>query len=190
MRCLSCEKWSFSHLCQRCQKEFIVPNPEIRVLDNGLKVLSFFPYDEIDFLLKTKHTDLGYYIYTLLAKKTLLAFKEAFKYDHHLSIIPIDDRAPFGYAHTAIMAKSMKSKQLHPTYHALQSQNSISYSGKPLSFRQANSRDFKLLKPPKHDVLLIDDIVTTGETLTQAVNLLDSKNIETIMAVVLADANR
>lgn len=177
-------------MCQHCQQTYLVPNPHVRTLDSGLKVLSFFPYDEIDFLLKTKHTPLGFYIYTLLAKKTMPFFAQAFKYDTMLSVVPVDDRTPYGYAHTAILARYLQSSQLYPSYATLKSGNNVRYSGKPLAYRLTHTRDFRLLKTPPFEVLLVDDIVTTGATLTQAARTLLEKNISTLMAVVLADANR
>ncbi len=190
MRCLVCESFSFSHICSACQKELLVPNPEIRELESGLKVLSFFAYDEVDFLLKTKHSYLGHYIYKILANNTMKAFAEAFKYKTKLAPIPVDDKSASGYAHTAILAKALKSQQLRPQYRTLQSQNEVSYSGKDLAFRKAHPRDFKLFKKPKHDVILVDDIVTSGTTLMEAEDFLLKHNIQTIMAVTLADANR
>jgi len=190
MRCLICEKFSFSHMCNKCQDEFLVPTPEVRTLENGLKVLSFFAYDEIDFLLKTKHSYLGHYIYQILAHKTMRAFSQAFKYETILDVIPVDDKTISGYAHTAILARNLKSKQLSPQYKSLHSQNSLSYSGKDLAFRKANPRDFKLKRSLHRDVILVDDIVTSGTTLSEASSFLDKQNIQTIMALTLADANR
>jgi competence protein ComFC len=190
MRCLICEKFSFLHICKVCQKEFLVPKPEIRTLPNELKVLSFFAYDEIDFLLKTKHSYIGHYIYHILAKRCMKAFSEAFKYEVLLDVIPIDDKTTDVYSHTAILAKAFKSKFLKPKYHTLHSQNEISYSGKNLAFRESNPRDFKLLKDLDKGVILVDDIITSGTTLLEASNFLNENNIQTVMAVTLADANR
>ncbi len=190
MRCLVCEKFSFSHMCASCQSSFLLPDPQVRELESGLKVLSFFPYDEVDFLLKTKHSYLGHYIYSILANTSMKAFAQAFKYDTKLSIIPVDDKAKDSYAHTAVLAKSLKSSKLRPSYASLHSQNDISYSGQNLAFRKVNPRDFKLLKRPQHDVILVDDIITSGTTLLEAETFLQTQNIQTIMAVTLADANR
>ena len=190
MRCLVCEKFSFSHMCQRCQDDFLVPQPEVRTLSSGLKVLSFFAYDEIDFLLKTKHSYLGHYIYKILADKTMRAFTQAFRYETALNVVPIDDKAEEGYAHTAVLAKRLKSRLLKPLYQSLHAQNPISYSGKDLAFRKANPRNFKLKRHPTQDVILVDDIITSGTTLSEAHRFLEKQNIQTIMAITLADANR
>lgn len=190
MRCLVCESFSFSHICISCRDALLLPDPQLRELESGLKVLSFFPYDEIDFLLKTKHSYLGHYVYKILADKSMRTFSQAFKYDSKLDLIPIDDKTDAGYAHTALLVKAMKSSRLKPSYATLLSQNSVSYSGKDLAFRKAHPRDFKLCKQPKHDVILVDDIVTSGTTLLEAEHFLKSNNITTMMAVTLADANR
>lgn len=190
MRCLVCEKFSFLHICQSCQNDFLVPQPEIRELESGLKVLSFFPYDEIDFLLKTKHTYLGHYIYNILAHKTMKTFSKDFNYEGALDLIPIDDKADEGYAHTAVLVKNLQSKQLYPQYNSLHSQNKISYSGQDLAFRRAHPRNFKLKRSLSRDVILVDDIITSGTTLGEAHSFLKTHNIQTIMAITLADANR
>lgn len=117
-------------------------------------------------------------------------FTQAFKYDRTLNIVPIDDKSKEGYAHTAILAKSLQSKILKPFYQSLHAQNSISYSGQDLAFRIANPRNFKLKRQPKFDVILVDDIITSGTTLGEAQSFLEKENIQTIMAITLADANR
>ena len=190
MRCLLCESWSFSHMCSRCQETYLVPDPQVRELDCGLKVLSFFAYDEIDFLLKTKHQDLGFYIYNILAKKTMPAFTKAFSYDEKVNVVPIDDTVYEGYSHTAILANKLDCAKLKVNYNTLHSQNRVSYSGQSLAFRLSNPREFVVKKRPKYDVLLVDDIVTTGTTLCEAYHLLKEHNISTLMGMVLADASR
>lgn len=190
MRCLVCEKFAFSHMCQECRDEFLVPQPDVRTLASGLKVLSFFAYDEVDFLLKTKHSYLGHYIYKILADTTMKAFTQAFNYETILNILPVDDKAEEGYAHTAVLAKPLKSRLLKPLYQSLHAKNPVSYSGKDLAFRKANPRNFELKRHPKHDVILVDDIITSGTTLSEAHRFLEKQNIQTIMAITLADANR
>ena len=190
MRCLICEKIHFSHVCKACKKSYFTARPEIRTLENNLQVLSFFSYDEIDFLLKTKHKYIGSHLYKILANHSMLALSEAFKFDMKLDIIPIDDKVKGSYSHTAILANALKSKKLTPLYQSLHSQSDVSYSGQNLAFRKSHPRDFKLLKVPKNQVILVDDIITSGTTLLEASNFLEAQNIQIFMAVTLADANR
>jgi competence protein ComFC len=65
----------------------------------------------------------------------------------------------------------------------------VSYSGKSKQFRLLNPRDFELKKVNEKSVILVDDIITTNLTLTQAVTALQKENIEVLFCLTLADAS-
>ena len=80
---------------------------------------------------------------------------------------------------------------LRPSYGTLIASNPISYAGKSLEFRQNNPRNF-VYKPKIHKpdmgVILFDDIITSGLTLTQAYECLNAHNVRVLFAITLADA--
>ena len=66
-------------------------------------------------------------------------------------------------------------------------QNNINYAGKDLQFRLKNPRNFKYSGQKNIDVILVDDIVTTGSTLNEAKQTLQQYGVNVIFSLVLAD---
>ena len=191
MKCMLCESISFTHICHSCQEFFLTPTLYRRKIYKNIEVISFYKYKEIKDLLHTKHTDLGYYIYNILADNSLKKFAKEFKYPSKIVSIAIDDNPDkSGYSHTAILNKKLKSDSIKPYYNKLIAKNQVSYSGKSKEFRILNPRNFILTDNFKEkDIILADDIVTTGSTLTQAIRLLHTKDKEVLFCLTLADAS-
>lgn len=188
MKCLLCEKLSFSHICPSCQRLFLSPKIYRRQLPNGVDVYSFYNYKDIQELLYTKHTDLGYYIYNTLAKCSFKKFAQEFLWSEDVAAIGIDDTAKSGYSHTAILAKQLASHTIKPRYNKIRATNSVSYAGKSRQYRLMNPRNFVLHSFKEKYLILVDDIVTTGGTLTQAIELLQREDKEVLFCLSLADA--
>ena len=129
MRCMLCENLSLSHICSTCQNTFLTPSIYKRKLKNGIEVISFYKYLDIKDFLHTKHTDLGFYIYSILAKNSFEKFTQKFEFPHAIISIAIDDNIKNGYSHTAILNKSLKSKNIKPLFNKLRAKNGITYSG-------------------------------------------------------------
>lgn len=189
MKCMLCESLSFTHICTNCQETFLSPSIYKRKILNNIEVISFYKYKDIKDLLHTKHTDLGYYIYSILANNSLKLFAQNFEYSNVVSSIAIDDNVKNGYSHTAILNKALKSKYIKPEFNKLRARNSVSYSGKSREFRLMNQRDFTLKKNNANDIILVDDIITTGLTLTQAIQTIQKKEKEVLFCLTLADVN-
>ena len=189
MKCLLCENLSLIHICSTCQKTFLAPSIYKRKISQNIEVISFYKYKEIKDLLHTKHTELGYYIYTILALNSLKKFADEFKYTDELVSIAIDDNVKSGYSHTAVLNKSLQSKYIKPKFNKLRSKNDISYSGKSRDYRLLNPREFFMNDFKYREVILVDDIITTGITLTQAINTMKSNNKEVLFCLTLADAS-
>jgi competence protein ComFC len=186
MKCLLCENFSFSHICKNCQETFLTPSLYKRKL-LGVEVLSFYKYSEIKDLLHTKHTDLGYYIYKILAQNSFKKFAQSFELTSKAVCIAVDDVALSGYSHTAIINKELKSPYLRPLYNKLRAKNNISYSGKSREFRLLNPRNFELKNFNEQEVILVDDIITTGSTLAQAIQIMQANKKEVLFCLTLAD---
>ncbi len=188
MKCLLCESISFSHICDSCQEIFLTPSIYRRKILNNIEVISFYKYKDIKNLLHTKHTDLGYYIYSIMAKNSFKKFASSFLWQDKISAVAIDDHTKSGYSHTAILNKQLNSKVIKPEFAKLRENNSISYSGKSKEFRMMNPRDFSF-KPTRYkDIILVDDIITTGSTLSQAITAISRYNNNPLFCLTLADA--
>ena len=189
MRCLLCQSFSFSFICTKCRKRFLAPVKIKRQLNDVLTVYSFYRYKDIEILLKTKHKYVGHTVYNILAKESMAKFKKEYPFSEYVDIVPIDDVASSGYAHTAILAKALRTKYLKPYYGSMRAANRVTYSAKCLAFREANPRGFTYLKKRHEYAILVDDIVTTGTTLKEAQKVLDEAGVKTLFALTLANAS-
>lgn len=185
-----CESLSLSHICKMCQHKLLSPSLYKRRILGKIPVYSFYKYKEIESLLLSKHTDLGYYIYTILAKNSFAPFAKNFEYISKVASIGIDDHVKNGYSHTAILNKQLKSANIRPRYARLKAKNLVSYSGKDYQFRLLNPREFHLNHFEEEEVILVDDVITTGLTLTQAVQAMQNRGKKVIFCLTLADAGK
>ena len=186
MRCLVCENLSWKLLCKRCQERLLRPNLRRRKLLGDFEVISFYSYSEIEELITTKHHIIGHQIFSILAKNSLRLFAREFF--QSAFVIPVDDKiSKAGYSHTAILAYAMKTKYLCPKYASLFARNSVNYSGKSLDFRLKNPRNFHY-SGPAGDIIIVDDVVTTGLTLKEAYSVTKSAGANPLFALTLADA--
>jgi len=183
-----CENLSLSHICKPCQNNLLQPSLYKRELLGGIAVFSFYKYSEIKELLHTKHTDVGYYIYTILAKLAFKTFAEHFHTQEHYSAIAIDYTAKSGYSHTAILNKHLGSYNIKPLFNILRAQNDVSYSGKSKSFREQNKRDFRCSTIEAKKIILVDDIITTGTTMQEAIRTIGRSKVA--FCLCLADARK
>ncbi|MDD2653477.1 MAG: ComF family protein [Sulfurimonas sp.] len=184
-----CESFCLSHICRKCQSAFLTPSLYRRKILHNIEVISFYKYDDIKPLLHTKHTDLGYYVYTILAQNSLAIFAKEFAYETKATSIAVDDVVKGGYSHTAILNKALKSSCIKPEFGKLRAKNKISYSGKSREFRMQNPRDFTLGKVSANEVILVDDIITTGLTFSEAIGVLKQNGKEALFCLTLADAS-
>lgn len=185
-----CESLSLKHICKTCQNEHLSPSFFKRKILGKIPVFSFYKYQDIESLLLTKHTDLGYYIYTILAQNSFTPFAQNFDYKNALCSLSIDDHVKSGYSHTAVLNKYLESKFIKPRYAKLRAKNTVSYSGQDYQFRLLNPRGFEIGKFKEEDVILVDDIITTGLTLTQAVQSLEKEGKNVLFCLTLADAGK
>lgn len=183
-----CERLSLIHICTECQKNHLAPSIYKRKLDKDTEVISFYKYEEIKDLLHTKHTPIGFYIYSILAKNSLAKFAKNFNFDSTIHSIAIDDIPSSGYSHTAILNRSLASEFIKPLHNKLRAKNSVNYSGKSKEFRLLNPRNFELKDVKYKDIILVDDIITTGATLLEAKKKLNVSNNGVLLCLTLADA--
>lgn len=185
-----CESLSLKHICKNCQNEYLSPAFYKRKILGKIPVYSFYKYKDIEALLLTKHTDLGYYIYMILAQNSFALFAKNFQYENTLCSLSVDDHVKSGYSHTAVLNKHLESQFIKPRYTKLRAKSNISYSGQDYQFRLLNPRNFHIGDFKEEDVVLVDDIITTGLTLTQAVQALEKEGKNVLFCLTLADARK
>lgn len=188
MRCMMCERFSLSHICSVCQESLLTPTLHKRTIMGSIPVYSFFPYDEIEPLLLTKHTDVGYYIYTILAKRSLGVFAKEWQYEKPVASLGIDDRVTSGYSHTAVLNRALQTSNILPRYGKLRATQHYKYAGKSVEERLMNPRQFLYSPFAENEVILVDDIVTTGTTLSEAAEMLHANGKKVILCLTLTDA--
>jgi len=188
MRCFTCSKLSLKIICKTCEEQLFVPTVSTRKVGT-LDVISFFKYSTLEALLHTKHKPEGYRIYKALAKMTMKPFIEEFveSDDRDVYIVGIDEYVKSGYAHVALLTRAMKTKYSIPQHSALMARNRVNYSGKTLQYRLEHPRNFVYTGKSDIDVILIDDIITTGITLQEAQKVLMAHGVNVLFALTLAD---
>jgi len=187
MRCLSCHRFTINRFCQECRKRLLTPSISKQKF-NKFEIYSFFKYQEIEDLLLTKHTPLGFIVYKALAKITFKPFIKKFikNYNSSIYIIGVDEIVINGYSHVALLTHQMKMANVKVLHNSLIAQNKIKYSGKSLEFRLKNPRKFIYSGLTNIDVILVDDIITTGTTLKEAKRVLEKNRVNTLFALTLA----
>jgi competence protein ComFC len=168
--------------------QFFQPSMNTRTIGT-LDVISFYPYSVLEPLLLSKHKPEGYRIYKALAKRTMTPFiKEFIEHDDGVVyIVGIDEVVSSGYAHVALLTRAMKTAVTRPLHASLLAQNRVNYSGQPLQFRLDNPRDFHYSGKKDIDVILVDDIITTGITLKEAQKVLSQHGVNVLFALTLAN---
>jgi len=179
-----CENFSPKHICSSCQTTFLTPSLYRRKIYEEIELISFYKYEDIKKLLHTKHTHLGYHIYNHLGKLSFKLFAEEFETQERYTSIPIDDHVRNGYSHTAILNKHLSSYNIKPKYNIIRAKNPLPYSGKSKYFRENNSRDFTVNKTLHDNIILVDDIVTTGSTLKQAIETIGKEKVSFCLSLV------
>lgn len=188
MRCFSCSKISLPIICKTCIEQLFVPTISTRKVGT-LDVISFFKYSTLETLLHSKHKPEGYRIYKALAKMTMKPFIEEFveSDNRDVYIVGIDEYVKSGYAHVALLTRAMRTKHSTPQHSSLMAQSRVNYSGKTLQFRLENPRDFVYKGKSDIDVILVDDIITTGITLQEAQKVLMDYGVNVLFALTLVD---
>ena len=185
---------SFLAICNECQKKFLAPSIQKKWINNNLFVYYFYDYDDIKDLIKTKYKVYGSRIFNILANNSFKIFANNFSANldtnniENIFVVPIDDNIRVNYSHSAILTKATKTKVLKPTYSTLIAQNHIKYAGQSKEFRKANKRDFKYTGAKKADIILVDDLVTTGLTMRQAKSELLKHKCKVLFGLTLSCA--
>ena len=181
-RCIICDEFSFEIICKKCEIKILKP----KIIKKN-SILSFYDYEEIEFLIKYKYHKFGHRIFKILAKP-FYYFAQEIK--ENFFVIPVDDNPKKAFSHTAILAKEMKTKYLKILFNSLLATNNVKYAGKTLEFRLNNPKNFIYKGKKNIDAILVDDIVTTKTTINQAKEVLRKHNVNVVLSVVLANLSK
>ena len=165
MRCITCQSFSFKIICKDCQARLLIPSFYKRELTKDFFVYSFYKFDEVKELINTKYEFYGDKVYKVLSSLSFGKFAQNFKFKNVVYVIGIDDHTRHEFSHTAILAKSLNSKCIVPQFNLLKAQNKVKYAGKDLKFRKKNKRNFTYNGKQNIQVILVDDLITTGSTI-------------------------
>ncbi len=188
MRCISCENLSWEIICKTCQSTLLTPTLNKRQLSDDFFVYSFYSYEELQDLINTKYEFFGDKVFNILAQLSFAKFASEFKYDENVISIPVDDHTNHDFSQSAILARHTKSSHIKPIYSTLKATNRVKYAGRNLEFREKNPRHFKYSGKNDLNVILVDDLITTGLTLLEAKKHLKKHGCETLFALTLCDA--
>lgn len=188
MRCVNCEKLSFGYFCKDCERILRECKPLCRKIDSNFDVYFFYYFSEIKKLIHSKHHFYGSFVYKRLAKFSFAKFGANFAYPQKILAIGLENADFEGYSHTAILVNSLKSDFIKPKFGALKATSDVKYSAQSLAFRQKHKRKYRLFAPISSPVILVDDIITTGESMRQAKEILDENGAQVLFGLVLADA--
>jgi len=189
MRCITCQSLSLKVFCKGCQTKLLKPSFYKRELSKDFFVYSFYKFDEVKEFINTKYEFYGDRVFSILASLSFQKFAQNFNYENEVYAIAIDDHTRHEFSHTAILSKSLKSKYITPSFNKLKATNIVKYAGKNLEFRKKNKRNFIYQGKENIQVILIDDLVTTGSTMIEAKEVLESHNCEVLFGLSISDAN-
>lgn len=194
MKCLVCERFSLQAVCKACIAA-IPLTPRYRILADSIKAYSFYRYEDVMLLMQSKYSLIGSRILPLLAKKAALYFfthnMEVLESMQGVQILGLDDYPYGAYSHNGVIMRVFVKEsrgcfKVH--YGVFKAQNNVKYAGESLAFRQKNPKRFVLQKPLKDShIILFDDIITTGTSLNEAINVL-KPNYKIVFCLTLCDA--
>ncbi|MEA2019559.1 MAG: ComF family protein [Campylobacterota bacterium] len=189
MRCITCQAISAKIICKACQDNLLTSSFYKRELEKDFFVYSFYKIDEVKELLNTKYEFYGDKVFNILASLSFKKFAKNFEFTNKVYAIPIDDHTRHQFSQTAILTKHLKSKNIKPIYNRLKATNIVKYAGKDLKFRQNNKRKFIYKGDKNIQVILVDDLVTTGTTILEAKKILEDNGCEVLFALVISDVS-
>ena len=189
IKCILCESFSFSIICKNCQTKLLQSQFYKRELEKDFFVYSFYQYTEIKELINSKYQFYGDRVLNILASLSFKKFSDNFIFDNIVYAIPIDDHTRHHFSHTAILAKALQSKYIKVQYNSLKATHIVKYAGHDKNFRKSNKRDFIYKGKKNIQVILVDDLITTGSTILEAKKKLEASDCEVLFGITLGDAN-
>lgn len=186
MKCIVCEELSLKLVCKSCDLSILL-TPKKRYYADGFAVFSFYEYQAIEFLLKSKYHLIGSRIYKFLSQKAHNYFKAINSDFSGVYSVGIDDRVQSYYSHSGVILKAF-AKSFTPLFGTLQARNDIHYAGRSLQYRQSHKKGFVYSGKSGIDAVIIDDVITSGASIDEARRVLSESGVNVLFALVLSDA--
>ncbi|PAF42475.1 ComF family protein [Helicobacter sp. 11S02596-1] len=199
MKCVVCGRFWLKPICKQCLFEIKI-TPSVRVIE-GISVYSFYAYSEVAMLMKSKYYIFGSRILHILALKASDYFFDSqqnpsFWKTANFYGVGVDDVIKSAYSHTAVILRAFCRYGFKPAYGKLKATNAVQYAGKTLGYRQQNPKKFVFDMPsPKdgsknllEDIFIVDDIITTGTTMSEAIKTIESTGRNVRFCIALCDA--
>ena len=186
MKCLVCGRWHWRVdfvICKACL-DSIPLRLSTRKLIDSISVYSFYAYSDMSLLMQSKYQLIGSRVLKLLAYKAAAYFFTHIDFDftQKVGFVGLDDYPYGAYSHTGIIVRAfeVESKgRCNGAYGALKAKNIIKYAGESLAFRQNNPKGFYLTRNISYPfVVLVDDIITTGTSLREAISVFSAFDVE------------
>ena len=185
MLCITCNSISLQIICKTCQTTLLEPNFYKKELEKDFFVYSFYDYKDLEDLIQSKYYFYGDRVFNILAKLSFKKFSLNFEFENPIFALAIDDHTRHDFSQTAILTKHLKNAYIKPLYNTLKAKNIVKYAGKNLEFRQKNPRKFIYSGVKNCDVILIDDVLTTGTTILEAKKALKKEGVNVLFALTL-----
>lgn len=186
MKCLICGTWNLGSLiCQACFPPIVMGT---RIVE-GMSVYSFYAFSDVELLMHYKYTLIGSKIFSLLARKARDHLPSEIVFPKGVVGVGIDDCVSKGYSHTGVCLHAFRSCGIIPIYGELRASHQVSYAGKDLKYRETHPKGFQTHLREK-DVVIFDDVITTGTSLKEAKRVLEKERNRVLCAFTLCDAKR
>lgn len=200
-QCPFCDRTSGDPICQYCQKKLLshrLFNGDRLYLWQNQSVFAWGKYDgqlkrAIALMKYDNHPEIGSVLGKLLAQAWLASVPKLKK----VTVVPIpmyrSKLKSRGFNQAEIIARSfcrLTGYRLNSQALIRTRQTKAMFALNPEERKQNLQGAFKLGRLPKHPVLLIDDIYTTGTTAKESIRVLQQHQIETIGVATAAKTSK
>ena len=193
MYCAVCGKLKWHIICKHCLESLDYIDSK-RILDNGFKVFSSFSFSELQFLLTSKNNVIGSRIFKRLGMYGIYKFLKYYPdlaalNKQQIAVLSIRNKTIGAYSHSAILAQCFKSYGFKVFHNALIIGNDSHFSHLKREERQKIGRNFNFKFTKNYaGIIIIDDIITTGQTLLEASIIINKNGYTPLFAWTLCDS--
>ncbi|QOQ95933.1 phosphoribosyltransferase [Helicobacter cinaedi] len=187
MKCLVCGRWHWRVdfvICKACL-DSIPLKLSTRKLTDSTYAYSFYAYSDVSLLMQSKYQLIGSRVLNLLAHKAAAYFFthiDFADFTQRVGLVGLDDYPYGAYSHTGVILRAFEAEskgRCQGAYGALKAKNATKYAGESLAFRQNNPKGFYLTRNISYPlVVLVDDIITTGTSLREAISVFSAFDVE------------